>query len=69
MLRKKSNTTGLPQKLKALKRPERNDVLREIAIGVAELDAGLGIPHDKVVAKFKARRHQWKKMASRRAGK
>ena len=39
---------------------EEKDVLREIAAGVAELDAGLGIPHDKVVQELRARRSKWK---------
>ena len=39
---------------------DEKEVLKEIAAGVAELDAGLGIPHDEVVAQLKARRAKWK---------
>ena len=38
---------------------DEKDVLREIAAGTAELDNGLGIPHDKVVSELKARRKKW----------
>lgn len=38
---------------------DEKEVLREIALGVAELDSGLGIPHDKVISELKARRKKW----------
>jgi prevent-host-death family protein len=39
---------------------EEKDALKEISAGIAELDAGLGIPHEDVVNALKARRAKWK---------
>ena len=40
---------------------EEKDVLREIAAGVAELDAGLGIPHEDIERRQLEKIKKWRK--------
>lgn len=40
---------------------EEKEVLKEIAAGVSELDAGLGIPHDEVKRHLLQKIEKWRK--------
>ena len=39
---------------------DERETLKDINLGLSELDRGEGIPHEDVVSKLKARREKWK---------